>query len=218
MLFLKDINLSMDDGKERVPSAWKPLAGKKIGIALTGSFCTMAKVLKQVRCLIEEEGAIVYPILSDHVQQLDTKFGLAEDWQKELKEMGCQPPIFTIPEAEPIGPTGFLDVLAIAPCSGNTMAKLSNGITDGAVLMAAKAHLRNNKPLVLALATNDGLGMNAKNLGILLNTKNIFFVPFGQDMAVKKPNSLVFQMDLLIDTIVQALDYRQIQPILLQYH
>lgn len=192
------------------------LSGKKIGIALTGSFCTMERVMTVIEQLLLE-GAEIYPILSENVRLLDTKFGTAAKWRQQLEEMGCRPPIVTIPEAEPIGPTGFLDILLIAPCSGNTMAKLCHGITDGPVLMAAKAHLRNGKPVVLALASNDGLGMNAKNLGELLNVKNIFFVPFGQDNAEKKPNSIIFDPGKVRDTLAQALDNRQLQPLLVQY-
>ena len=195
----------------------KPLAGKKIGVALTGSFCTMKKVLQVIEQLIKEEGAIVYPIISENVQNLDTKFGASAEWRQTLTELGCEPPILSIPEAEPIGPTGFLDILVIAPCSGNTMAKLCHGITDGPVLMATKAHLRNAKPVVLALATNDGLGMNAKNWGELLNVKNIYFVPFGQDNAAAKPNSIIFDHTKLIETLKQALTGKQLQPLLLQY-
>lgn len=195
----------------------KPLAGKKIGVALTGSFCTMNRVMGIIEKLVKDEGAEVYPIVSENVRDLDTKFGTAAGWRQKLQEVGCQTPVYTIPEAEPIGPTGFLDILLIAPCSGNTMAKLCHGITDGPVLMAAKAHLRNSKPVVLALASNDGLGMNAKNLGELLNVKNIFFVPFGQDNAEKKPNSVIFAEDKVVDTLRMALDNRQIQPLLLQY-
>ncbi|MGI5825616.1 MAG: dipicolinate synthase subunit B [Bacillota bacterium] len=195
----------------------KPLAGKKIGIALTGSFCTISKIMRVIETLVKEEGATVYPIVSVNVQSMDTKFGTAEGWQRTLHELGCQKPIYTIPEAEPIGPTGFLDVLLIAPCSGNTMAKLCHGITDGPVLMAAKAHLRNSKPVVIALASNDGLGMNAKNLGELLNVKNVYFVPFGQDNAAKKPNSVIFDEDRVVETLEEALHNRQLQPLLVQY-
>jgi dipicolinate synthase subunit B len=195
----------------------KPLKGKKIGIALTGSFCTMSKIMQVIDILINQEEAEIYPIISEHVRDFDTKFGEAVKWQLQLEELGCKPPIYTIPDAEPIGPTGFLDLLLIAPCSGNTMAKLCHGITDGPVLMAAKAHLRNAKPVVIALASNDGLGMNAKNLGELLNVKNIFFVPFGQDNALKKPNSIVFAENKIVETLIEALNNRQIQPLLLQY-
>ena len=195
----------------------KPLANKKIGIALTGSFCTMKKVMQVIKQLVEEEEAVVYPIISENVRDLDTKFGTAASWRQQLKDMGCEEPICTIPEAEPIGPTGFLDILLIAPCSGNTMAKLCHGITDGPVLMATKAHLRNSKPVVIALATNDGLGMNAKNLGELLNVKNIYFVPFGQDNAVKKPNSIIFDEAKVIETLTEALQGAQVQPVLIQY-
>ena len=123
-------------------------------------------------------------------------------------------PILTIPEAEPIGPKSMLDILVIAPCTGNTLSKLANGISDTPVLMAAKSHLRNNKPLVISLSTNDALGMNLKNIGILLNTKNIYFVPFGQDNYKTKPNSMIARVELLADTIASALSYRQIQPVI----
>ncbi len=195
----------------------KTLSGKKIGVALTGSFCTMKTVMRLIEQLIKDEGAIVYPIISQNVQQLDTKFGESAQWRQALTELGCEPPILSIPEAEPIGPTGFLDILVIAPCSGNTMAKLCHGITDGPVLMATKAHLRNSKPVVLALATNDGLGMNAKNWGELMNVKNIYFVPFGQDNATAKPNSIIFDDTKLIETLKLALAGRQMQPVLVQY-
>ena len=195
----------------------KPLANKKIGIALTGSFCTMKKVMQVIKQLVEEEEAVVYPIISENVRDLDTKFGTAVGWRQQLKDLGCEEPISTIPEAEPIGPTGFLDILLIAPCSGNTMAKLCHGITDGPVLMATKAHLRNSKPVVIALATNDGLGMNAKNLGELLNVKNIYFVPFGQDNAANKPNSIIFDETKIIETLTKALQGLQVQPVLIQY-
>ena len=195
----------------------KPLANKKIGIALTGSFCTMKKVMQVIKRLVDEEEATVYPIISENVRDLDTKFGTAVGWRQQLKDLGCEEPISTIPEAEPIGPTGFLDILLIAPCSGNTMAKLCHGITDGPVLMATKAHLRNSKPVVIALATNDGLGMNAKNLGELLNVKNIYFVPFGQDNAANKPNSIIFDEAKVIETLTEALQGVQVQPVLIQY-
>ena len=126
-------------------------------------------------------------------------------------------PICSIEEAEPIGPKGYLDIMAILPCTGNTAAKLANGITDTPVLMGAKAHLRNNKPLLIFLSSNDGLGMNMKNIGLLLNTKNIYFVPFGQDNPGKKPNSLVAHIEYLIPALEAALEYRQIQPLLVDY-
>ncbi len=190
------------------------LAGKKIGLALTGSFCTLAQVLPQLERLLAA-GATVQPILSERVQSLDTKFGAAADWREALQRLGCEPPLLTIPQAEPIGPSACLDILVIAPCSGNTLAKLANGITDGVVLMAAKAHLRNGRPLVIALASNDALGVNAKNLGLLLNMKNVYFVPFRQDSPHSKPNSLVFAAAALPATVGAALEGRQLQPLLM---
>ena len=162
------------------------LQGKKIGFALTGSFCTLGKVMLEIEKLIEKEGAEIYPVLSENMRTMDTKFGDAAHWQAALGHLGCKQPMTTIVEAEPIGPNNFLDVVVIAPCSGNSLAKLANGITDTPPLMAAKAQLRNNKPVVLAISTNDGLGMNAKNIGLLLNMKNIYLVPFGQDSPHNK--------------------------------
>ncbi|WP_227766565.1 dipicolinate synthase subunit B [Zhaonella formicivorans] len=189
------------------------LVNKKIGFAVTGSHCTLEKILSEVKRLVEE-GAEVTPILSENVQQTDTRFGEARLWTEKLVEITKKEPITSITEAEPIGPKGLLDVVLIAPCTGNTLAKLANGITDGTVLMAAKAHLRNQRPVVLAVSTNDGLGFNAKNIGLLLNSKNIYFVPFGQDDPVKKPGSLVAKMDKILDTVEGALAGKQIQPLL----
>ncbi len=192
------------------------LEGTTIGFALTGSFCTYKAVFEQMELLVKE-GAKVHPIFSKSAQTFDTRFGKAADFIKRAKDITGNEPIMTIPDAEPIGPKAYLDILLIAPCTGNTAAKLANGITDSAVLMAAKAHIRNNKPVVLAIATNDGLGMNMKNIGLLINTKNLFVVPFGQDDCVKKPNSLIAHMDLIPSTIALALEGKQLQPILLEY-
>jgi len=136
---------------------------------------------------------------------------------KRARDITGRQPICSIEEAEPIGPKGYLDIMAILPCTGNTAAKLANGITDTPVLMGAKAHLRNNKPLLIFLSSNDGLGMNMKNIGLLLNTKNIYFVPFGQDNPGQKPNSLVAHIEYLIPALEAALEYRQIQPLLVDY-
>lgn len=193
------------------------LQGKTVGVGLTGSFCTMRQVLGQLRQLREIPGLSLQPILSDNVQRLDSKFGKAEEWQAALRDMGAEAPMLTIPAAEPIGPAGMLDVMMIAPCTGNTLAKLALGITDGPVLMAAKAHLRNEKPLLIALATNDALGANAKNLGLLMNTRHVYFVPLGQDDPIKKPRSLIFDAGLLPDALAAACEGRQLQPILRQY-
>lgn len=189
------------------------LQDKKIGFAVTGSFCTLAAVLEEVKKL-KAAGADLYPIFSENVQKLDTKFGLASYWKEAFEETCGRSIIKTIVEAEPIGPKNFLDCVVLAPCSGNTLSKLSSGITDGPVLMAAKAQLRNNKPVIVAVSTNDGLGKNAPNIASLLNTHNIYLVPFAQDDPIKKPNSLVARMPLIGSTIAMALDQKQLQPIL----
>ncbi|AQS59322.1 dipicolinate synthase subunit B [Desulforamulus ferrireducens] len=191
------------------------LQGIKIGFALTGSHCTLAEVMPRIQELVDQ-GAEVFPIVSHSVDTMDTYFGTAEKWRQQLREICGKEPINTITGAEPVGPKKLVDVVIIAPCTGNTLAKLANGITDSPVLMAAKAHLRNQRPVVLAISTNDGLGINAKNIGLLLNTKNIYMVPFGQDSPTGKPNSLKSRMDLIMDTILHALQGKQIQPILIQ--
>ncbi|MCM1158280.1 MAG: dipicolinate synthase subunit B [Bacteroidales bacterium] len=189
------------------------LKGKKVGIALTGSFCTFDKIFAELEKLAGE-GAEVYTIFSGASQQISSRFGKPEEFIKRAEEITGRKPIFTIEEAEPIGPKSYLDVFVIFPCTGNTAAKLANGITDTPVLMGAKAHLRNNKPLVISISTNDALGMNMKNIGLLLNAKNIYFVPFGQDNPVKKSNSLIAHTDKLIPTLELALEGVQYQPIL----
>lgn len=192
------------------------LKGKKVGIALTGSVCTFDKIFVELQKLTEA-GAEVYTIFSDASQKISSRFGTPEEFMKRAEEITGRKPILSIEEAEPIGPQAYLDVLVIFPCTGNTIAKLANGITDTPVLMSAKAHLRNNKPLVISISTNDALGMNMKNIGLLLNAKNIYFVPFGQDNPVKKNNSLIAHTDELIPTLELALESKQIQPILKQF-
>ena len=192
------------------------IKGKKIGIALTGSFCTFEKMFTELQKL-KDAGADIYPIMSDASQTIDSRFGKPDTYVTKVKEITGKEPIISIPGAEPIGPKAYLDALAILPCTGNTAAKLANGITDTPVLMAAKAHMRNNKPLVISISTNDGLGMNLKNIGLLCNSKNIYFVPFGQDNYRTKPNSLVAHVELLIPTLEMALEHRQYQPILKDY-
>lgn len=189
------------------------LEGKNVGFAFTGSFCTYANAFPQLERLVEE-GANVQTIFSTAAATINSRFGKAEDFKKRAEEITGKRPILTIEAAEPIGPKSLLDILVILPCTGNTAAKLANGITDTAVLMAAKGHLRNGKPLVLAIATNDALGMNMKNIGLLLNTKNVYFVPFGQDDPIKKPNSMIAYTDLLIPTVEKALEGVQYQPII----
>jgi dipicolinate synthase subunit B len=191
------------------------LKGLKVGFAITGSFCTFSKIIPEIEKIVKE-GAEVYPIISEAVDRYDTRFGNANDFKLKLQTMTDKKIISTIVEAEPIGPKSLIDILVIAPCTGNSLAKIANAVTDTAVTMACKAHLRNNKPVIIAISTNDALGANAKNLGILLNTKNIYFVPFGQDDPQKKCNSLVSKMDLIVPTILEALNGKQIQPMLVQ--
>lgn len=193
------------------------LQGKKVGFAVTGSHCTLKRVFAQMEALVKDHGADIYPVFSPSVMDSENRFGNGEKWRSFVEGL-CENPIITsIEAAEPIGPKKLLDLMVIAPCSGNTLAKLAMGIVDTPVLMAAKAHLRNGRPLVLAVSTNDGLGMNGKNIGILLNTPNIFWVPFGQDDPVSKSNSLVAKMNLLPQTMAFALKNQQIQPILIEY-
>lgn len=185
----------------------------KIGIAITGSFCTIDAIFPVIEDMIRE-GADVTPIISEAVSKSNTRFGRAEDIKMKLEGLTGNKVISSIVGAEPIGPKSLLDVLVVAPCTGNTLSKIANAITDTSVTMAVKAHLRNQKPVVISISTNDGLGANAKNLGILLNTKNVYFVPFGQDDPAKKCNSLIAKVDMIIPTVVEALRGRQIQPIL----
>lgn len=189
------------------------LDGKKIGFAICGSFCTFEKILKELESLCKTN-AQIYPIMSETSFTTDTRFGKASDFQKRICDMTGKEIIKSVKEAEPIGPKGYLDILLIAPCTGNSLAKLANGIADTSVTMAAKAHLRNDKPIVIAVSTNDGLGNAAKNIGALMNYKNIYFVPFGQDDFVNKPNSLVADMSKIKETIEMALDRKQLQPVL----
>lgn len=189
------------------------LEGIKVGIGITGSFCTFDIIVEEIKRLVEE-GADVYPIMSFNSYNFDTRFGLAKDWREKIEHITNKTIISTIQEAEPIGPKGLFDIMVVAPCTGNTLAKLANGITDTPVIMAWKAHLRNNKPAILAISTNDGLGTNAKNIGYLLDKKNVFFVPFGQDDPFKKQNSLIAHYELIIPTIIEALKGKQLQPLL----
>lgn len=189
------------------------LSGYTIGIGITGSFCTFDKVKIEIREMKQVFGDIV-PIFSNSAASYDTRFGTAEKMREDIEEITGHKIIDTIMGAEPIGPKGYLDAMAIAPCTGNTLAKLANGITDSPVLMAAKAHLRNNKPLIISISTNDAMGINFKNIGLLMNMKNIYFVPFAQDDPVKKPNSLIANLKLIPDTIEMAMQGKQIEPVL----
>lgn len=190
------------------------LSGKKIGFALTGSFCTFSKAIEQIKKLVEL-GAEVLPIMSYNSYNLDTKFGNANEHIEKIESTTKNKIINTIQGAEPIGPQRLTDIMIIAPCSGNTIAKLANGITDTPVLMAAKSHLRNCNPLVIAISTNDGLSGSAENIGKLLNRNNYFFVPFRQDNPITKPRSLVFDSGYIVKTLEASLDREQIQPMIL---
>lgn len=193
------------------------LRGVKIGFALTGSHCTLELALAAMRQL-KALGAEILPILSPSVLESNTRFGTAFAWREAVLEAsGSERIITTIVEAEPIGPKKLLDLMLIAPCSGNTLAKLASGVVDTAPLMAAKAHLRNQRPLLLAPSTNDGLANAAKNIGVLLNSKQIYFVPFGQDDPFAKPNSLVADLGRLPQAASEALAGRQVQPLLYGY-
>lgn len=174
-----------------------------IGYCLTGSFCTFEKSVKTLEDLVKS-GHNVTPIMSENAYSTDTRFGDAVDFQNKLIEITGNSIIHTIEQAEPIGPKKMFDVLAIVPCTGNTLAKLANGITDTSVTMAAKSHLRNSRPVVIGISTNDALGAAAKNIGTLLNYKNYYFVPFGMDNCYMKPKSMVCDFKQVKDTIEKA--------------
>lgn len=186
-----------------------------LGFALCGSFCTYARVIPELR-LLKEKYENIIPIMSEFSFLTDTRFGKAEEIVSEIEEICKNKVIKSIDEAEPIGPNGLLDALVVAPCTGNTIAKLATGIADTTVTMACKSHLRNSRPVILAVSTNDGLGGNAKNIGHLLERRNIYFVPFYQDDPMKKPTSLVADMSLIGKTAKLALKGLQVQPIILQ--
>ncbi len=184
-----------------------------IGFAVTASFCTFKKVFPEISNIADEHIEVV-PIMSENSYSTDTRFGTASEHIEFLEGATGNKVIHTIKDAEPIGPKKMLDALVIAPCTGNTLAKLANGIADTTVTLAAKSHLRNKRPIIIAVSSNDSLGNNAKNIGMLLNQKNIYFVPFAQDDCVNKENSIVAKMDLILPTLKCALEGKQIQPVL----
>mgnify|MGYP004719414761 FL=1 len=186
----------------------------KIGYCLTGSYCTFSKSLKAMEELTQK-GIEIFPFMSEHAYQTDTRFGKASDFIEKIEGMCGKKIVHTIEDAEPIGPKKYIDALVISPCTGNTLSKISMGITDTAVTMAAKASLRNKIPVIIALATNDGLSGSAKSLGTVLNTKNVYFVPFGQDSPFSKPTSLVCDFCKVYDTLTHALSGEQLEPLLL---
>ena len=185
---------------------------KHLGLALCGSYCTYEKLFQAAEKLAETYDLI--PIMSENAAETDTRFGTATEHIKRLMLLSGRKVVTTIAEAEPLGPAQPMDALLIAPCTGNTLAKLSHGITDTAVTMAAKAHLRNGRPVIIALSTNDGLSGSAENIARLLNRKHFYFVPFRQDDPAKKPRSLQADFSLLEETVQAALQGRQLQPIL----
>ncbi|MDE5051547.1 dipicolinate synthase subunit B [Niallia taxi] len=191
------------------------LQGKRIGFGISASHCTYAEVMPQVEKLVSL-GADVVPVVTGNVQNTDTRFGKGLEWIGKLEEVTGNKIIDSIVKAEPLGPKIPLDCMVIAPLTGNSMSKFANAMTDNAVLMAAKATLRNQKPVVLGISTNDALGLNGVNLMRLMATKHIYFIPFGQDDPVKKPNSMVARMSSLAETIGAAIEGKQIQPVIIE--
>jgi dipicolinate synthase subunit B len=187
--------------------------GKHIGFGLTGSHCTYDAVFPQIQKLVDL-GAKVSPFFTHTVQHTATRFGDEGEWVEKIKEITGNEPVDSIVKAEPFGPKTPLDCMVIAPLTGNSISKFANAMTDSPVLMGAKATLRNQKPVVLGISTNDGLGLNGVNIMRLMATKNIYFIPFSQDDPVKKQNSLVAHMDILVETIEHALQGKQLQPVL----
>lgn len=186
-----------------------------VGFAMTGSFCTFDTVIAQMEKLVQAGYAVV-PILSQNAYGLDTRFGTAESFHARITALTGREIIHTIPAAEPIGPQKLLDVLIIAPCTGNTLGKLAGGITDTPVTLAAKAHLRNRRPVLIAVSSNDALSASARNIGTLLNTKRIFFVPMRQDSPVGKPESLVADFEKIPAAVAAALEERQLEPVFIE--
>lgn len=193
------------------------LSGKRVGWGITGSLCNLHRIWPQMEKVVAA-GAEVVPVVSQVVQTTDSRFGTAAEVMARLRELTGHEPVRTIAGAEVLGPTRPLDIMVVAPCTGNTMARIANAITDGPVTMAVKATLRNGRPVLLAISSNDALGLNARNLGVLLAARGIFFVPFGQDNPWAKPASLDADLDLLVPAMEQALEGRQIQPLLVKRH
>lgn len=184
---------------------------KTLGFAMCGSFCTLARAMEQMARLRTEYELL--PVTSQMVYETDTRFGRAEDWIRGAEEIAGRTVLHTVVETEPIGPKGLVDAMVVCPCTGNTLSKLANGITDGPVTMAVKSCLRIGIPVILCTASNDSLGASGPNLARLMNTKNVYLVPLSQDDPVKKPFSLVADFSLLPDTVAAALEGRQLQPV-----
>jgi dipicolinate synthase subunit B len=189
------------------------LNGLNIGFGITGSFCTHSKILSELENIVIY-GANVYPIISYSVDQTDTRFGTAKDMKEKVEYITGRKIINSMVDVEPIGPKALFDIMVVAPCTGSTLSRIAAGLSDTPVTLACKAHLRNNKPVVLSLSTNDGLGANAKNIATVLNTKNIYVVPFFQDDPHGKPNSITSKPELIIAAIISAMNGKQLQPVL----
>ena len=192
------------------------LQGKRIGLGITASHCTYEEVVPKITVL-REQGAVVVPIVSHSVLVAATRFGTGEEWVRTIEEAAGAKVISTIAEAEPLGPKAPVDCMVIAPMTGNSISRFANAATDSPVLMAAKATIRNGRPVVIGISTNDALGLNGVNVMRLLNAKHIYFIPFGQDDPYKKPNSLISDFNLIVPTIVQAIAHQQLQPLLIQH-
>ena len=186
--------------------------GLKVGFVITGSFCTFSKALEQMQVL-KDLGAEIVPVMSERSSSIDTRFGKASEHIEKIKQISGKDIIFTIDAAEPIGPKNYTDILLVAPCTGNTLAKLAYSITDSSATMAVKSHLRNSRPVVINLATNDALSGSFKNIGYLMNTRNYYFVPFSQDDSTKKPTSLISDFTLIPEALLSALKGKQLQPV-----
>ncbi|MET3576767.1 dipicolinate synthase subunit B [Bhargavaea ullalensis] len=192
------------------------LKGKRIGFGITASHCTYEDVIPKIR-LFRERGATVVPVATHSVLTAATRFGTGDEWIRRITEEAGAPVITSILEAEPLGPKNPVDCMVVAPMTGNSISRLANAVTDSPVLMAAKATLRNGTPVVIGISTNDALGLNGQNIMKLYNTKNIYFIPFGQDDPVKKPNSLISDFTKMVDTVEAALAGRQLQPVLISH-
>ncbi len=187
----------------------------KVGFAICGSFCTFSKAIESIENLINH-GVEIVPIMSYNAYSTDTRFGRAKEHIEKIENLCSRKIIRTLTGAEPIGPKKIIDALIIEPCTGNTLAKLASGIADTPVTLSAKSNLRNSNPVIIAVSTNDALGNAAKNIGALQNAKNIYFVPYGQDDPTNKPNSLVADFSMTYDTLIEAMNGRQIQPMIKQ--
>ncbi|HLR10693.1 MAG TPA: dipicolinate synthase subunit B [Sporosarcina sp.] len=192
------------------------LTGKRIGLGVTASHCTYDEVVPMINAL-KEAGATVVPVVTHSVYTANTRFGTGEEWMKKFEEAAGEKVVHTIVEAEPFGPKTPVDCMVIAPMTGNSLSKFANAATDSPVLMAAKATLRNLSPVVLGISTNDGLGLNGMNLMQCMNTKNVYFIPFGQDDPERKPNSLIAHFSSIVPTVAAALQHRQLQPVLVPH-